>query len=70
MSILGTSIATKIPLMTSGGLDSLGISEFANMLSQASGREFRAADLFDHPTIESVYNFFVDEAGLLAFPED
>ena len=56
---LGTAIETNAPLM-SAGLDSIAAVEFVNVLQRESGLELSATTLFDHPTLDSISSFLLD----------
>ena len=56
LEVLGTAVAVETPLM-SAGLDSIAVTELADMLADRFNMELPQTLLFDYPTIESVANF-------------
>ena len=54
--VQGTTVAADTPLM-SAGLDSIGATELANVLTQRLGTELPQTVLFDHPTIGALASF-------------
>ena len=56
LEVLGTAVAVETPLM-SAGLDSIAVTELADILADRFNMELPQTLLFDYPTIESVANF-------------
>ena len=54
--VQGTTVAADTPLM-SAGLDSIGATELANVLTQRLGTALPQTVLFDHPTIGALASF-------------
>ena len=53
---MGTAAEMSVPLM-SNGLDSLAMGAFASALALRLRASVTPADLFDHPTLDSITSF-------------
>lgn len=60
LTLLGTTVAANVPLM-SAGMDSITAIEFTRMLSDAVGDDLPSTLIFDHPTINSIAGFVTSE---------
>ena len=59
--ILGTEVPPDTPLMAAG-IDSLGATELQRALSEQFSTELEATLLFDHPSVEGIISFVIQES--------